>query len=130
MKKIILDTNFLLIPIQFRVDIFSEFNRICHFNYKLLIFESTIDELKNIMENQRGASKKAAQFALKLIKLKNIEIIESEKKDVDSLILDNFAKDSVIATQDINLKKQLLEKGASVIILRQKKYLQLIKKGL
>ena len=130
MKKIILDTNFLLIPIQFRVDIFSEFNRICHFNYKLFIFESSIYELKNIMENQRGTSKKAAQFALKLIKLKNIEIIKSEKKDVDSLILDNFAKDSVIATQDINLKKQLLEKGASVIILRQKKYLQLIKKGL
>ena len=130
MKKIILDTNFLLIPLQFRVDIFSEINRICNFNYKLFIFESTIDELKNIMENQRGISKKAAQFALKLIKLKNIEIIESEKKDVDSLILDNLAKDSIIATQDIQLKKQLLEKGASVIILRQKKYLQLIKKGL
>ena len=127
MKKIILDTNFLLVPIQFRVDIFSEFNRICDFNYKLLIFESSIDELKNIMENQRGISKKAAQFALKLIKLKNIEIIKSEKKDVDSLILDNLAKDSVIATQDINLKKQLLGKGASVIILRQKKYLQLVK---
>ena len=127
MKKIILDTNFLLIPLQFRVDIFSEINRICNFNYKLFIFESTIDELKNIMENQRGISKKAAQFALKLIKLKNIEIIKSEKKDVDLLILDNLAKDSVIATQDINLKKQLLEKGASVIILRQKKYLQLVK---
>ena len=71
MKKIIIDTNFLMIPIQFRVDIFSEIDRICNFNYKLFIFEQSINELKNIIEKQTGKNKKAAQFALKLIKLKN-----------------------------------------------------------
>ena len=130
MKKIILDTNFLLVPIQFKVDIFSELNRICDFNYKLFIFEQSIDELKNIIEKQSQKHKKAAEFALKLIKLKNIEIIKYEKKDVDSLILENVNKDTIIATQDIVLKKELLKKGASVIVMRQKKYLQLIKKGL
>ena len=130
MKKIIIDTNFLLIPIQFKVDIFSEFNRICSFNYKLLIFDKSIEELKNIIQKQRGKDKKAAEFALKLIKLKNIEIIETEHKYVDELILGSINKDTVIATQDVLLKKQLLEKGASVIILRQKKYLQLLEKAL
>ena len=130
MKKIILDTNFLLIPIQFRVDIFSEIDRICHFNYKLLIFGKSIDELKNIIKKQSQRHKKAAEFALKLIRLKNIEIIESDEKDVDSLIQENLDKDTIVATQDIELKKELLKKGASVIILRQKKYLQLVKKGL
>ena len=130
MKKIIIDTNFLLIPIQFKVDIFSEFNRICSFNYKLFIFDKSIDELKNIIQKQRGKDKKAAEFALKLIKLKNIEIIETGHKYVDELILDSINKDTVIATQDVLLKKQLLEKGASVIILRQKKYLQLLEKAL
>ena len=130
MKKIILDTNFLLIPIQFRVDIFSEIDRICNFNYKLLIFGKSIDELKNIIKKQSQRHKKAAEFALKLIRLKNIEIIESDEKDVDSLIQENLDKDTIVATQDIELKKELLKKGASVIILRQKKYLQLVKKGL
>ena len=130
MKNIIIDTNFLMIPLQFRVDIFSEFNRICNFNYKLFIFEQSISELKNIIEKQTGKSKKAAQFALKLIKLKNIGIIKSEKEDVDALILNNLSKDTIIATQDMLLKKELLKRGASVIILRQKKYLQLIERKL
>ena len=56
--------------------------------------------------------------------------IESDEKDVDSLIQENLDKDTIVATQDIELKKELLKKGASVIILRQKKYLQLVKKGL
>ena len=128
MKKIIIDTNFLLIPLQFRVDIFSEFNRICNFNYKLCIFEQSINELRNIISKSSRSNKKAAQFALKLIILKNIGIIKSENKDVDSLILENLDKDTIIATQDIMLKKELLQKGASIIILRQKKYLMLIER--
>ncbi|MBI2653050.1 hypothetical protein HYX00_06295 [Candidatus Woesearchaeota archaeon] len=126
MKRIIIDTNFLMIPSQFRVDIFSEFNRVCNFNYKLFIFEQSINELKNIIEKQSGKGKNAAQFALKLIKLKNIGIIESKQKDVDSLILNNLSPDTIIATQDSKLKKELIKKGTSVIILRQKKYLNLI----
>ena len=130
MQKIIIDTNFLMIPIQFRVDIFSEIDRICYFNYKLFIFEQSINELKNIIEKQTGKNKKAAQFALKLIKLKNIGIIKSEKENVDALILNNISKDTIVATQDALLKKKMIEKGASLIILRQKKYLQLAGKAL
>ena len=126
MKKIILDTNFLMIPLQFRVDIFSELERICHFNYKLCIFEQSVDELSNIVEKQKGKSRNAAQFALKLIRLKDIGVLKAEGRSVDIMLLKNADKDTVIATQDRLLKKKLLEKGVSVIILRQKKYLQLI----
>ena len=126
MQIIIVDTNFLMIPYKFKVDIFSEFKRICNFNYQLVIFEQTINEINNIIKKQSGKDKRAAQFALKLIQLKNIGIIKSEQENVDSLILKNTNKDSVVATNDIKLKKELLKKGASVIILRQSKYLKLI----
>ena len=126
MKKIIIDTNFLMLPYKLRIDIFSEFSRIRNFNYTLHIFEQSINELGNIIEKQSGIDKKSAQFALKLIKLKNINVIKSSQEDVDSLILNNIDKDAVIATLDIGLKKELLKKGASVIILRQKKYLKII----
>ena len=128
MEKIILDTNFLMIPWQFKVDIFSEIDRICHFNYKIFIFEKSIDELNSIIQKSSGRDKRAAQFALKLIKLKNISLIKSDKKHVDNLIMENLSNDAVVATQDILLKKELLKKGFSVIILRQKKYLQLLRK--
>ena len=60
MNRIILDTNFLMIPGQFHVDIFSELGRICNFNYKLYIFEESINELRNIINNAKGKDKKAA----------------------------------------------------------------------
>ena len=123
MKKIALDTNFLMIPWQFKVDIFSEFDRICNFNYKLYIFEESISELRNIIHKAKGKDKKAAQIALKLIKLKNINIIKSEKKDVDSLILENTGEYDYVATQDMALKRELVKKGVSLIVLRSKKHL-------
>jgi len=119
-----------MIPSKFRVDIFSEFNRICNFNYKLHILDKSIGELKNIIERQPGKDKKAAQLALKLVRLKNIGIIKSSDGDVDSLILKRAGKDTIVATQDMQLKHELQKKGASVIILRQKKYLELFRKGL
>ena len=131
MKRIIIDTNFLMIPWLYKVDIFSEFNRICNFSYKLYIYEQSIAELRSIIENQ-SKHKRAAQTALKLIKLKNIEMIKSEAGDVDSLILENLAKDTIaaadtiVATQDKELRQKLLKKGTSVIVLRQKKYLELV----
>ena len=123
MKKIILDTNFLMIPWQFHVDIFSELDRICNFNYKLYIFEETINELRNIINNAKGRNKKAAQIALKLISLKNINTIKSPRRDVDALILENASENDIVATQDMQLKRELVKKGVSLIALRSKKHL-------
>ncbi|MBI2658184.1 hypothetical protein HYX08_05825 [Candidatus Woesearchaeota archaeon] len=130
MKRIIIDTNFLLVPFKYRVDIFSEFSRICDFTYGLFIFGQSIEELGRIVQSQSGMDKKAAQFALKLVNLKNIGIINSPARDVDSLILADLDKDTIVATQDLQLKKKLLAKSTTIIVLRQKKYLQLIKKAL
>ena len=128
MKKIILDTNFLMIPLQFRVDIFSEFQRICNFNYELYVFDETVNELKNIMQKQPSKHKKAAQFGLKLINLKNIGILKAKGSDTDRVIIDNSDKETIVATQDRLLRKKLLDKGISVVLLRQKKYLVLIER--
>lgn len=123
MKKIILDTNFLLIPAQFKVDIFSEIDRICLFNYKMYIVDKSIDELKSIVENQKGRNKSAAKMALQLVKNKNIEMLKTGKGKVDDLILSILNKDTILATQDILLRRRAAEKGAELILLRSKKYL-------
>ena len=124
MKKILLDTNFLLIPPQFKVDIFSEIERICYFNYKLYILDRTVDELENIIKKQKGKSKEAAKLALKIIKLKGIEKIKTEKGiDVDAAIIEAAKKGFIVATQDKILKKRLKMQNIPVITLRQKKYL-------
>lgn len=127
MKKIILDTNFLLIPYQFKLDIFSEIDRICIFKYKIYILDRTIEELKNIIEKQKGKDKEAAKFGLKIAIFKKLNIIKTkEEKDVDNLILDMANKEEhIIATQDMRLKKQLKSKIIPLIVMRQQKRLVL-----
>ena len=126
MKQVILDTNFLLIPYQFKVDIFSEIDRILETKYKICILDKTIQELNNLVEKIKGKNKKAAQLALKLIEHKKPEIIKSEIDYVDKAILKIVNKKThIVATQDKELKKALQAKGIPIIVLRQKRYLQL-----
>ncbi|MFC1801603.1 PIN domain-containing protein [Nanoarchaeota archaeon] len=124
MKKIILDTNFLLIPAQFRVDIFTEIQRVADFKYQLCILDKTLIELKKIHQEQRGKYKAAVKLALDLIKKKKPKVIKTtSEKYVDDLLVEQSKKGAVIATQDIGLKRRLKK---PIITLRQKKRLVLI----
>lgn len=118
MYTIILDTSFILTALKFKIDIFSELNRICDFKYKISIIDKTIDELKG---------KKLGKLAVKLLKDKNVNIINtSEEGIVDSIII-NLAekdKDIIVATQDIELKKDLKEN--KIITIKQRKYLIIV----
>ena|SRR3989338_6731671 len=127
-KKILLDTNFLLVPYQFRVDIFTQINRIMHFQYKIFVLDKSIEELKNIIMGQKGKNRDAAKVALKLIAIKNIGIIKAESdKKTDEVIVELSRKDNyIVATQDKDLKRSLINHGIEVIVLRQKKILVLI----
>ena len=123
-RKILLDTNFLMGCAQFKVDIFSEIERICHFNYRLYVLDKTIDELNNIIKNQRGKQKDAAKIALQLLKIKNVEEIkDNSEKYADEAILEHAKKGWLVATQDKDLKRKLINQGISVIVIRQKKVL-------
>ncbi|MAH01860.1 nucleotide-binding protein [Candidatus Woesearchaeota archaeon] len=128
MKKILLDTNFLLAVYQFKVDIFTELDRVCNFDFKLFVLDKTIEELKKIVEEQKGKNKEAAKIALKLIAIKKINIIKTKSNiKTDDVIRDVAAKDNyIVATQDKDLKRRLINQGASVIVLRQKKVLAII----
>ncbi len=127
MKRVILDTNFLLIPAQFKVDIFSEIDRICNFSYELAVLDKTIDELNKIIEEQKGKNRAAARLALKLLKAKKVKIIKTKEKGlVDETILQLMTKEDIIATQDKALKNRIRKKGNKLIILKQKKYLDVI----
>ena len=131
-KKIILDTNFLLIPEQFNVDIFSEIDRISNFKYKLLVFDRIIGELENITRIQRRKYSKAAKLALQLIKSKKYKIFikrTNSTKPVDKLILDFAVEkgDCIVATQDVLLKQELKKNKVPIITLTQKNYVKLIR---
>ena len=126
MKKIIIDTNFWLIPYQLKVDIFFELDRIIDDQYQVCVIDKTINELNALLLKETGKTKQAIKFALSLIKKKKPIIIETEKnkKDVDSEIISLAKKeDYIVMTQDGLLKEQIRALNRKLIVLRQKGYL-------
>ncbi len=127
MKKIILDTNFLLIPGKFRVDIFTEIRCLVDFQYRFFIIDRTIYELNQIIEDSKAKAKdrECARIGLDLIRVRKIEKIKSNKKNVDDVIVEKADKDTVVATSDRELRKRLKKKGVKVIFLKKKQVLAL-----
>ncbi len=115
--KVVLDTNFLMLPHQFGVDIF-EFLK----DYTLLVLSPCVKELE-ALSKKKSDDGVAAKIALELIEKKKVKIIDS-KENADKAILE-YAKEHKmpVATNDKELLKALKTNGIRIIRLRQNKYL-------
>jgi uncharacterized protein len=129
MRKILLDTNFLLIPGQFKVDIFAEIDRIIS-DAHILVAEPTLTELDRILKEGSGKDKAAVKLGMALLKAKGVEILKAPQKvfkGVDDFLLEIAVENQfIVATADKELRRRLKQAGIPVIILRQKKHLQLL----
>ena len=123
--KIIIDTNFFLIPGELGVDIFEELEKTATFKYEIYVIDKTVDELNKIIDTQRGKYRGYAKLGLQLLKQRKIKTIKTETlKNVDELIIKHAKKgQTLVATQDLALKRALKKKGVGIISLRQKKRL-------
>ncbi len=114
MYIIVLDTNFLITALKFKIDIFGEIERICDFNYEIAVLDKSLKELEN---------KPKEKLIKALIKSKKVKIIKTNTKDYVDDILASLEGGYIIATQDMGLRRRL--KGKGIIFIRQKKYLEL-----
>ena len=122
--KILLDTNFILIPAKFRVDIYAEIGRIMDTPYEIYVLDKSLDELESIIETQKGKEKAAARLGKAILKAKKPKTLKTTSKDyVDNIILglDGY----IVATLDHDLRAKLKKRGVRTIVLRQKRYLVL-----
>ncbi|MBI2144280.1 nucleotide-binding protein [Candidatus Woesearchaeota archaeon] len=130
-KKVLMDTNFFLIPAQFGVDIFSELERICGFNYEAAVLGQSVAELEKLLADKCTSAKdrRAARLGLQLIKAKGVKVIKRKVfKSADKAIFElaSAGKNGiVVATLDKKLRDLLRAEGIAVVVLRQKQYLQL-----
>ena len=125
MKRIILDTNMLMVPGSLGIDILKEIDRICLFRYELCILEPTLNELEKLAKGKTKTSIQA-KLAMALIKHAKMHVIKSEGFVDDLLIEEGENKDTIIATQDQPLKRKLKAQGTATIVLRNKRFLQFL----
>jgi len=110
--KVLLDSNFLRIPFQFGVDIFSEIER--------LLSTEPLYEISTISLVEEEIKRKALQnptwnSVLELIKLKNVKVYPMEATDADSGLIGFAHPGDIICTQDKELKLLAKSNGIRVI---------------
>ncbi|MFB6209385.1 MAG: PIN domain-containing protein [Candidatus Nanohaloarchaea archaeon] len=116
-KKILLDTNFLVAPFQFSFDLFEELERLYPY-HDLYTLDEAVQEARSI------ESGKYSELVKQLVEKKDIEVMETEEEgEVDNLLVE-ISDDYVIATNDKELKKRILERSRPVIIVRQGTHLE------
>jgi rRNA-processing protein FCF1 len=123
--KVVLDTNFLMIPGKFHVDIFEELKKLLNFKYELFIFLGTIKELERIASGQTK-DKATAVVAINLIKQKNLKTLENSLQIVDDMIIQEISKNPqeyIVCTQDKVLKQRVKAVKSKIITLKSQKYL-------
>ena len=123
--QVILDTNFLAVPAQFGVDIFSETERVIERRVEFVLLESTVKEIE--LKGGLGAGRTEMyifRIAKDLIqRCKVVKVPESlAAMSVDDQLLEYaISVKGALATNDRELRMKARERGIPVLLLRGKK---------
>ncbi len=124
----ILDTNFLTVPAQFGVDVFSEAERVLERGVEFFLLDSVIEEIKSKLERASRSEARMFRVALDLSERCTIVSADASLKGnpVDDQLLE-FTKsvEGVLATNDRELRVRASSQGTPVLLLRGKTHLEL-----
>lgn len=125
--RVILDSNFLMIPTKFRVDVFEELEKTLNQRVEAIVPSPIYDELKRISATRSPKQARQAREALKLAeKLRIFEVQTRPRESIDDTILRLASEwNCPVATNDAELRKKLKEKSIPVVYLRQRSHLEM-----
>ena len=125
--KVILDANALFVPLQFKIDIFSDLKRLLNRSFEAILLSPVKRELEALAKKGAPKLRKNAAYALELAaKCKYVEIDASIAASTDDIIL-KIAKEwgAPVLTNDRPLRKRLRDISVPVIYVRQKSRLEI-----
>lgn len=124
--RVLLDTNALLIPAQFGIDLYTELLGIFG-DFEPITLEEVVGELTGLARG-RGRDAAAARVGLALARRSTIVPSGSSAESVDERILEYARQEGcVVVTNDRELRKALLREGVDVVSMRRRKTLDLVR---
>jgi rRNA-processing protein FCF1 len=123
--KVILDSNFLMIPFQFKIDIFQEIEYLLQKKVDFVVPSAVKAELTGI-SSRGGEGAPEASLALQLAsRCRVVDVVLESQESVDDAIVKASQKlGALVATTDIDLKKRLRDINVPVVYLREKSKLE------
>jgi rRNA-processing protein FCF1 len=125
--RIIVDSNALFIPIEFKIDIITEMGRLLNRNFELVLISPVKRELEFLAKQKSLKMRKNANFALGMAeKCTFIKVQEKPGEHTDEAIL-RIAQDwgVPVFTNDKLLKQKLRDISIPTIYLREKSRLEI-----
>jgi hypothetical protein len=123
---VIVDSNALFAPLQFKIDVFGELERLLNRRFELILLSPVKRELETLASESPPKTRRMATFALKLAERCRYVEVKSSKKLVDDVIVETAAKwRTPVFTNDSRLRKKLRDISVPVIYLRQKSRLEI-----
>ena len=125
--KVILDSNALFVPLQFKIDIFDCLKQLLKRNLELILLSPVKRELETLAKKGSSKMRKNALYALKLAeKCKYVKADASSLALADDVIV-KVAEEwkSPVFTNDRQLRKRLRDISVPVVYVRQKSRLEI-----
>jgi rRNA-processing protein FCF1 len=123
MKKVILDSSFILSCVKQKIDFFEDIKLM---GLQILIPDQVINEIKGIVNSKKKLHfREDAKLALRLIEKNTFEKIDLKSKSVDKAII-NFANENleiIVATLDKEIKEKIKNQK---LVIRRKKHLEIV----
>jgi len=127
--EIILDTNFLVIAVKQKIQIFEQIEEL-YPSSEIIIPSQVIEELNKLKKNKalKIIEREAAELSLELIKKKSISNVKFITSDTDAGIIRYATKnDIVVGTLDRELKARIKAKNPKTkfLVIRNTKHIVL-----
>ena len=122
--RVLLDSNALFVPLQFRIDIFEELRKLLSVNAEPVVLSPIMKELRTLAREGSEKTRKEASFALSLTE--KCRLIDYDGESADDALVDAASEwRCPVFTNDIALRKRLRDINVPVIYVRQKSRLEI-----
>ena len=125
--KVIVDSNALFVPLQFKIDIFCDLECLLNRRFDLILLSAVKRELETLARKGSPKLQREAACALRLAeKCRLVEVDAGSAVDVDDVIVKAATEwKAVVFTNDEQLRKRLRDISVPVIYVRQKSRLEI-----
>ena len=137
---IVIDSNFILLPFQYKIDYLNEIRNKLEGKLKFLIFKQVLDELEAKRKREPNSTKFQRQLKSGLryleknkadFTIEEVKEVKDKSETTDDFILRMLislkeeSRNIFLATNDSELRRRARELNLSTIYLRQKKYISI-----
>jgi rRNA-processing protein FCF1 len=122
--EVIMDSNALFAPLEFKIDIPAELERLLDRHFELILLSPVRRELEMLTSEGSPKTRRMAAFALEYAKKCRLVEVHSSAETVDDAIVETAAKcRTPVFTNDAQLRHRLRNISVPVIYVRQKSHL-------